>query len=328
MRLGLIVRCDDTGIGNQTWEIWRHLHPQVTVAVDFSRLPDHLPQHRDRYPDPLPLLAGVTWTTWKGVGFPFDNPKVLPLLKTCDVVFTIETFYDLRLPDQIKAGVLYVNPELFRGYGAPTYWAPTTWLLDELPVGTRVVPFPVATDRPWKMGEGFLHVAGRNASYDRNGTRPAADAVRQLGGLLKMVNQVDMPSIQGAKQLGAVDDYWDVYKHGDTLVMPRRYGGLCLPVQEALAAGLAVVMTDTPPNDQWPVRLVPGVKSTVKTVGPTRNHKTPAVDVDVIALREVLRDVHEWRGDMEPLREEWVETHSWDTLTPVWMRALEEAANG
>ncbi len=240
LRFGLIVRCDDTGIGNQTWEIWRHLHPQVTVAVDFSRLPDHLPQHRDRY---IAHRASpeLVWTTWKGVGFPFDNPRAVKVLKTCDVVFSIETFYDLRLPDEIKAGVLYVNPELFRGYGAPTYWAPTSWLLDELPEGIRVVPFPVATDRPWRMGEGFLHVAGRNASYDRNGTRPAADAVRQLGHMLQMVHQVDMPSIQGARQLGAVANYWDLYTHGDTLVMPRRYGGLCLPVQEALAAGLAVV---------------------------------------------------------------------------------------
>ena len=226
----MIARCDDTGLGTQTWEIWRHLKPAVTVVVDYDRLPNHLTQHRDRYPDAL-------FTTWKGVGEQFDSTRVLPALQTCDVVFSVETFYDLRLSDMMKAAVLYVNPELFRGYGSPTYWAPTPWLLDRLPDGTRMVPFPVAADRPFRRGEGFLHVAGRNASYDRNGTRPAAEAVKRIGQFLRMLHQVDMPSIQGAIQLGAEDNYWDVYSHGDVLVMPRRYGGMCPPCRKRSPPG-------------------------------------------------------------------------------------------
>ena len=320
LRVGTIARCDDTGLGVQTWETWRHLKPDVTVVVDFSRLPAHLTQHRDRYP-------GALFTTWKGVGFHFDNIKAMPALRSCDVVFSVETFYDLRVHEQAKAAVLYVNPELFRGYGSPTYWAPTDWLHDRLPAGTRVVPFPVAADRPWRRGEGFLHVAGRNASYDRNGTRPAADATKRIGHFLRMLHQVDMPSIQGAIQLGAEDNYWDVYSHGDVLVMPRRYGGMCLPVQEALAAGLQVVMTDIAPNPQWPVELVGGALSTVKTVGPDRHNRIPAMDVDVVALAECLRTVVERRDETLEARRAWVESHSWTALLPVWREALEDAAN-
>ena len=128
MRLGMIVRADDGGIGNQTHEIWRHLNPDVTVAVDFSRLSDAMPQHYDRYPD-------ATWTTWRGVGFPFDNKAAFRALETCDVVFSVETFYDMRLASTKTPLVLYVNPELFRGYGSATYWAPTPWLLGNLPPG-------------------------------------------------------------------------------------------------------------------------------------------------------------------------------------------------
>jgi len=32
--------------------------------------------------------------------------------------------------------------------------------------------------------------------------------------------------------------------------MPRRYGGACLPMNEALAAGLPVIMTDVDPNNK------------------------------------------------------------------------------
>lgn len=319
VKVGMIVRSDQGGLGNQTHEIWRHVRPDVTVNVNFSRLPDAMPQGYWRYP-------GAVETTWKGVGFPFDHRGAFQLLLTCDVIFSVETFYDLRLMQHPQAppGVLYVNPELFRGYGAPTYWAPTPWLVDELPAGTRVVPFPVATDRPYKKGRGFMHVGGRNTSFDRNGTRAAARAVRHTGELLQLTHQVDMPTMQGAVQLGTVEHYWDAYAHGDVLVMPRRYGGMSLPVQEALAAGLTVVMTDQSPNEQWPVMLVDGNVSTVRTVA---KFPIPAMDADHDALVAACRDARDWGRDNAQAQADWVEAHSWDTLLPVWQAALEDAAN-
>jgi hypothetical protein len=44
-------------------------------------------------------------------------------------------------------------------------------------------------------------------------------------------------------------NYLDQYKDGDVLVIPRKYGGLCLPMQEALAHGIPVIMPDIEPND-------------------------------------------------------------------------------
>jgi glycosyltransferase involved in cell wall biosynthesis len=37
----------------------------------------------------------------------------------------------------------------------------------------------------------------------------------------------------------------------DGLVLPRRFGGLCLPVNEALGAGMPVIMPAISPNDSW-----------------------------------------------------------------------------
>ena len=37
-------------------------------------------------------------------------------------------------------------------------------------------------------------------------------------------------------RIGGVANYWDAYDGYDALVLPRRYGGLCLPVQEGMAA--------------------------------------------------------------------------------------------
>jgi glycosyltransferase involved in cell wall biosynthesis len=48
-----------------------------------------------------------------------------------------------------------------------------------------------------------------------------------------------------------VTNYWDNYSSGDVLLMPRRFGGLCLPVNEALGAGMPVIMPDISPNNTW-----------------------------------------------------------------------------
>jgi glycosyltransferase involved in cell wall biosynthesis len=42
----------------------------------------------------------------------------------------------------------------------------------------------------------------------------------------------------------------DLYNGYDAMVLPRRYAGLCLPMNEALISGLPVFMTDISPNNQ------------------------------------------------------------------------------
>jgi glycosyltransferase involved in cell wall biosynthesis len=55
-----------------------------------------------------------------------------------------------------------------------------------------------------------------------------------------------------------------MYDGFDAMVLPRRYAGLCLPMNEALMSGLPVFMTDISPNNQvlpkdW---LIPSSKIT------------------------------------------------------------------
>ena len=44
-----------------------------------------------------------------------------------------------------------------------------------------------------------------------------------------------------------------MYRGVNLVVLPRRYGGLCLPALEAAASGCALAMTNTPPNGHWPI---------------------------------------------------------------------------
>jgi glycosyltransferase involved in cell wall biosynthesis len=62
---------------------------------------------------------------------------------------------------------------------------------------------------------------------------------------------------------GDPDDQAELYTDFDALILPRRYGGLCLPMNEALLSGLPVIMPDcSPNNDVLPTHwLIPATRT-------------------------------------------------------------------
>ena len=108
------------------------------------------------------------------------------------------------------------------------------------PVDREALPF-----REINKARTFIHIAGRVAAYDRNGT----EIVKQAIPLLKSKAKVKILD----QSINPVKNYWELYKTGDVLVLPRRYGGNCLPLNEALSVGMPVIMTDVEPNN----RLLP-----------------------------------------------------------------------
>jgi glycosyltransferase involved in cell wall biosynthesis len=117
-------------------------------------------------------------------------------------------------------------------------------------------------------------------------------------------------------------DYWKLYRDFDVLLMPRRFGGLCLPAQEAAAAGLALVMTDTSPNQTWPIVPIP-----------VRQHskmRTPGGDVHLAnatsaavaeGVNRLARD-RELLGTMKSRARGWAIDRSWRTLLPMYRGLL------
>jgi glycosyltransferase involved in cell wall biosynthesis len=112
----------------------------------------------------------------------------------------------------------------------------------------------------------FLHVVGKPAAGDRNGTILLMYAMQRSRADFELVvkSQQSLEPIIKDKRTtwdsSAPNDQWRLYAGFDALIMPRRYGGLCLPMNEALTSGLPVIMSDTSPNKavlpgDW---LVPG----------------------------------------------------------------------
>lgn len=335
MRLGVIARAEARGLGIQTLEVVRHLDPERILYVRPQ--PEGWVQNSEWY-------AGYNVTTAIWRRGRLNEELVRRWLDGLDVVYTAETPYDPRLPFWAEAAgcalVRHANPEQlgpdeWLAHDPTVWWAATTWRIDKLPIGTQVVPMPVATDRfrdrPRPDGPTrFLHSIGHVAQDDRAGSRIVARAAHKVPWANLTVNcqsrRLDVPFPQHVKlNLTGVRDYWDQYKDQDVLVLPRRYGGLSLPTQEALAAGMAVIMTDCPPNHTWP-----GPKVEIAKVH-TVHMRCGEVNVydpdhhDLATLIEHLASDPEELHRLQTEAREWATKHSWDALRPLWMMELARA---
>lgn len=340
MKLGAIVRCDDRGLGNMTWEFWRHVEPDRTlVVIEPGAEAKGFAQHVGRYP-------GATVVRFDDGHLPGD--VVSEWLAGLDVLYSAETFYDPRMVGWCRQlgvrTVLHVMPEFWRDDlpRPDAVWAPTTWRLHTLPADTRLVPVPVALDRldtrPRERADRFLHVVGHHAAHDRAGTHPLLRALRYVREKLqvRIVTQDDhLPSMRstGRAQVewvtGSTVDYWTLYDDADVLIAPRRYGGLSLPWNEAAGAGLALVLPNVPPNrETWPGVYVEAFPhGSLRTAGGEVITYETAVPELAATLDRLVREpgtVH----DLSCASIAWAHEHSWEALLPTYLVELERAASG
>lgn len=276
--LGIIARCDNSGLGNQTRNLVRMLNPDKVMVINFKKY-SGMKQYPERYAE---------YNTMTVNGFASDE-QVKEFLKGLDSVITCEIFYNDKFIKLAKeAGVKTYNQynyEFFDNFQNPNLLRPTELLspsswhyIDMIEKGYDIVYLPPPTfendftevrniniKRNGKPR--FLHVVGRQAVHNRNGTDTIHKAMQFSTGDFDLVIKSQNP-IAEIKDDRVIYDYSnpesnvDLYKDFDLMIMPRKYGGLCLPMNEALMAGLPVIMTDVAPNNdvlpkEW---LIPAKK--------------------------------------------------------------------
>lgn len=334
MRLGIVARAEaGRGLANQTWEACKHLDPDRVLIVDPGR-DGRFQQHPERFDQ---------WdtTTVRWTGGRLDEQACRRWLDGLDVVYSAETPYDLRLPQwaaEAECGVVVqANPEFLSAADAKaavTWWVATPWRMEHLPARTRVVPMPVPAP-PFHREPGdrtrFLHTAGWPAVADRNGTGLFAEAVEMttvdaefvIRGQHRDINRYQRQGVRVEQQ--CVADYWDNYRDADVLVLPRRFGGLCLPALEAMAVGLPVVMPECSPNEVWPGPRV--MARTTNTVA-ARCGVLPLHDVDPRDLALVMDELAANPDLVDKFRQqasEWAAENTWEALKSMWLEELERA---
>lgn len=246
MKLGILVRTDHSGLGYQSRNLTRMLNPVKTLEIASGEdIPDFAKYHQ--------FLEGL------------------------DAFLTAETPYTYEAWNWAKLlGVktfCQPNWELFDGLIQPNmphpdvYLMPSYWMLGEmqklfpntiyLPPPTIESDFKEVREINLKRNgkKRFVHIIGQNAIYDRNGWSSIIDALPHAESDFELVvfSQVAITGFSDPRvkyHIFDIEDQTDLYRDFDALILPRRYGGLCLPMNEALMVGLPVIMTDISPNNR------------------------------------------------------------------------------
>jgi len=91
VRIGIIARSDNTGLGNQTRELVKMLNPNIILLID-SRSFNGNKQHPEWYKG---------YQVIKTNGFPNGN-QISAFLREVDVVLSCETFYSTNFANFAK----------------------------------------------------------------------------------------------------------------------------------------------------------------------------------------------------------------------------------
>lgn len=286
MRLGLVARADASGLGVQTHELYRHLNPASTLVIDVGHLYDTT-EHSNKRTDLSRYPGALVCKGWEP-----SRALLEQFLDGVDVVLTCETPYSFDLYTLARQRgirtVCQYNYEFLphiarRDLPMPDLLAaPSLWHWNDTPLANKIhLPVPIARDRfarhtidrnrwqgdaarcPNKGPLNVLHVVGRPAHMDRNGTPDLIDALKFVKSHVHVKFRCqhseylsgfywDLPAnVTVTIDASDAPNYWGLYSNEDIMVMPRRFGGLCLPINEALGAGMPVIMPNIDPNNTW-----------------------------------------------------------------------------
>lgn len=268
MRLGIIARSDNTGLGNQTRELVYMLNPDKVMLINskpFNKNQQH-PEWYEKY------------NCQHVRGFP-NSSDIQAFIRNLDGVLTCETFYGTSfIPIARKKKVktfLQYNYEFLDYLQKPNLElpdvliAPSLWGFEAITeaFGNKAkvlhLPPPSTPDLFSKakiknMSKDYkrlLHVGGKAAHMDRNGTNTIIEMLKYSKADYEIVIKSQSPLDINTKDsrlsidTSSPENREDLYVGFDAMVLPRRYAGLCLPMNEALLSGLPVFMTDISPNN-------------------------------------------------------------------------------
>jgi hypothetical protein len=270
MRLGIIARSDNTGLGYQTKQLTDMLNPSKVMLIDFSQHNNNK-QHPEWYNG---------YEVINVLGIP-DSRDIDRFLKDIDVVLSCETFYNndeliLKARDKGIKTILQYNYELFgnlskKNMALPNVLvSPSLWKIDDIEFKfgrkAKVVHLPPPTnislfDGARKINRSktynrILHIGGKRAAQDRNGTNTIVDMLRYSKADYQLVIRTQTKLDINFNDDRIVLDYNDsedresMYVGFDAMALPRRYAGLCLPMNESLLSALPVFMTNISPNNK------------------------------------------------------------------------------
>lgn len=209
----------------------------------------------------------------------------------------------------------------------------------------KFIPVPVET--PWRLrteARTFVHNAGNGSVKDRNGTDLLFEALKYVESRCKFVIRSQSPpgrydsqmlaltrrnlphGVDVALQHGTLPAERLYEQGGDVFVFCERWNGLCLPLQEARAAGMYCIAGDRFPINTWLPKdgLVP-VSGYNRERAFRGFREVDSAFYDPRALAAKIDAVY--GTDIAAYSEtgrKWAEDNSWEVLGPQYKKLLED----
>lgn len=323
--LGFIARCDNTGLGLESVDVVRWLKPDRVLVIRGGGPAER----RQEFPERFASCPSVLF---------FDRPptetEIDAFLHGLGTLFFIETPYDWRIVRRAKElgvrTVLRINYECLPDplpVQPDLMIAPVDWYQSS---STLVLPFPVDRARfPFRrrqIAHTFVHVAGHQGLFGRNGTAELLDAIPTVRADVRFIVYSQQPLNRTTDprvcfRIGDHPDNAALFREGDVLVFPRRYGGQALAMNEALSSGLPVMMTDMRPQSAFlpGELLIPPLRLEEARI--FRPFEIAVVDPGRIAAR-----IDEWAnrdiGGLSDKADAYAESISWTSLLPRYLELL------
>ena len=343
MKIGLLARDDNTGLGTQTWEFARAMKPHKVLIYDIKQLNESVGKKTERYPERY-----ADFNVKESPGYPTES-GIDWLTDDVDVVFVIETPINWRLFTVARQKnvptVLQYNYEFLEHLTSDSlpqpdlFLAPSKWHYEQAEQAVRgwgrqidQLPVPVSLDRlPVRHrteAKRFVHIAGHQTHADRNGTTKLLDALQWVQTPTELVIYHQYPieyefgrgwcNVQFKSE---VKNYWDLYHDGDVLICPRRYGGLSLQIQEALASGMPVIVGHHDPYANTPGTLM--VRSTpseqLQLLAPIQTHNVMPRELSAMIDRINQSDI----SDLSDRALAYAESISWEKMAGRYKHRME-----
>lgn len=271
-KVGLIAFANDGGLGAQTRRLAQLIRPDVVMVIDSSHFSKNKRQHFEWYQEFNHFIVE---------GLPGNRPVQI-FLQNLTHVFLCENPYNFGLIHwgQQQGTKVYVqsNFEFCENLSKPwlpvpdKFLMPSHWMIPEMvelfgenrvqylppPVDPKEFEKSRTANLNRRGKKRFLHLIGTAAMQDRNGTLDLIDTLKLTQGDFEVVIRSQQPLSMDVYlddprvtyEVNNWDENWELYNDFDALLLPRRWGGLCLPMIEALMSGLPVLMTDISPNTQ------------------------------------------------------------------------------
>lgn len=164
----------------------------------------------------------------------------------------------------------------------------------------------------------FIMNAGHGGIGGRNGLKELILSIRFIKSPIKLIIRSQNPIIdkyEDPRVEYVVGDlsYEDLFTVGDVFVYPDKFGGSCLPLQEAFASGMLVMATNRYPSNKWlpnePLIPIKGYK---------RERISVEFDSAIVDPKDIAKCIDDWYDkditEYSLAGKKWAKDNSWDNL--------------